>query len=283
MKFLTVSAAFTDAEMQEREGKYGDLTNKTKVLKGKENMRVLRPDGSLVCGIYKNIVPKAALDGLYENLKSAQLTSTLRGPAAGPLAPQDVPRGGVKLSAYRYKGRDDTYPRSKPVKSGCVGYSSSGLSYWTKHHMKEYRAAVRHLGTLSQIYNRIQPKEYARQLQIAKRTKHMPGTVFSTLAVNQGFRTGIHKDKGDYDGAHGLMVVLGSDRFEGGELMFPKYDVAVDLRVGDVIVFDSLEWHCNAKFRKNKDERFSVVCYIHTHTKHKPRLKVPQKNLGRTP
>ena len=52
-------------------------------------------------------------------------------------------------------------------------------------------------------------------------------------------------------------------RFQGCELMFPRYNVAVDCRHGDFLLFDSHEWHCNNKADfSNGGERLSFVMYL---------------------
>jgi FkbM family methyltransferase len=51
--------------------------------------------------------------------------------------------------------------------------------------------------------------------------------------------------------------------FQGCELMFPQYNVAVDVRHGDILLFDSHEWHCNAESVFH-GERLSFVCYLRT-------------------
>ena len=50
---------------------------------------------------------------------------------------------------------------------------------------------------------------------------------------------------------------------------FPQYGVAVDVRVGDVIIMDSHQWHCNTGFEIEPDingnapyNRLSVVLYL---------------------
>jgi hypothetical protein len=85
--------------------------------------------------------------------------------------------------------------------------------------------------------------------------------IFNSIAVNRNFRTGVHFDK-DMPGTYGVMLVCGDNGFGGGELLFPEFDVAVDVRVGDVVIFDSLLWHGNAKLHgTDKHPRMSYVMY----------------------
>ena len=56
---------------------------------------------------------------------------------------------------------------------------------------------------------------------------------------------------------------LRDDRAKGGLLVFPQLDVAVDLRVGDMLAFDAELLHCNTAFRNRGFHRLSCVFYNH--------------------
>ncbi len=61
-------------------------------------------------------------------------------------------------------------------------------------------------------------------------------TPFTTVTCNKSFRTAAHVDKGDLKEGFGAMCCLGN--FEGCDLVFPRYKVAVRYREGDVLLAD---------------------------------------------
>jgi hypothetical protein len=85
------------------------------------------------------------------------------------------------------------------------------------------------------------------------------GTVFTTMTVNRNVRTTAHRDKGDYRPGLGMIAAMGD--WEGGELIFPRYRTAVDLRPGGLLLADVHELHGNAPIWGRKPVRLSVVLY----------------------
>jgi hypothetical protein len=66
------------------------------------------------------------------------------------------------------------------------------------------------------------------------------------------------------------MAVFRRGRYDGAQLVFPKYGVAADLRHGDVVFFDPHEVHGNIPFRDGVGAegvdwvRISMVFYFRT-------------------
>lgn len=114
------------------------------------------------------------------------------------------------------------------------------------------------------------PERYAKQLAQAARTPRdyvIGGTPFTTLTVNNSVAGTIHTDKGDYKGGIGIISVVRRGGYAGGWLVFPEYGVAADLHDGDVIFFNSHDWHGVTEFRDTSPdfERISVVYYFREH------------------
>jgi hypothetical protein len=61
-------------------------------------------------------------------------------------------------------------------------------------------------------------------------------TAFTTITCNNTFRTAAHVDKGDLKAGFGALCCFGN--FEGCDLVFPRYKVAVRYREGDVLLAD---------------------------------------------
>ena len=64
--------------------------------------------------------------------------------------------------------------------------------------------------------------------------------------INGNFRTGVHKDGGDF-GGWAVLSVLQEGQYEGGIFMMPQYGIGIDIREGDVLVADVHQFHCNSK------------------------------------
>jgi hypothetical protein len=79
-------------------------------------------------------------------------------------------------------------------------------------------------------------------------------TAFSTLTVNMNFRTALHKDAGDYSEGFGNLSVIEWGRYHGGETLFPRFGVGVNLRTGDFVAMDVHEWHVNAPIHETKED-----------------------------
>jgi hypothetical protein len=61
-------------------------------------------------------------------------------------------------------------------------------------------------------------------------------TPFTTITCNKSFRTAAHVDGGDLKEGFGALCCLGE--FEGCDLVFPRFKVAVRYREGDILLAD---------------------------------------------
>ena len=89
------------------------------------------------------------------------------------------------------------------------------------------------------------------------------GTAFTTVTVNKNWRTRAHYDAGDYKQGFGVMTCMRAGRYRGGQLIFPGFRVAVDMRTGGVCLADVHELHGNAPIEgvEGKYERVSCILY----------------------
>jgi hypothetical protein len=121
---------------------------------------------------------------------------------------------------------------------------------------------------MSAEFRRVLPdayKEHCRAVRAVPPERRIPGTPFTTVACNRHStrhditaRMGCHPDGGNIRGAYGLLSVYG--RWTGGLLLFPRYNLAVDLRPHDLLIADSTELHGNSAIQ---GERLSVVAFAH--------------------
>jgi len=211
--------------------------------------RVTKPDGKPLCvylpGVLREHTQDETVYGVLHDLRRS-LTANR----------------GMASATSRVKQASSTHRSdSKPTPSAIIGSMDGSpsmerkycrLTAWTGRHLPEMatlnpmlRAVASHLAVHV-------PVRYAAQLVEATRTEPdwvIPGTPFTTVTVNNTWPTGMHTDKGDLDAGFSTIAVLRRGLYEGGQLMFPEYRVAVDLADGDLILMDAHEWHANAEIR----------------------------------
>ncbi|MEU3214203.1 hypothetical protein ABZ631_25240 [Nocardiopsis alba] len=97
--------------------------------------------------------------------------------------------------------------------------------------------------------------------------------MFTTVTVNNSYPTGTHLDAGDLADGFSTLAVIRRGSYTGGRLVFPAWQIGVDLRNGDLILMDAHQWHSNTGMQcehgKKNDimigccgaERISVVAY----------------------
>jgi hypothetical protein len=93
-------------------------------------------------------------------------------------------------------------------------------------------------------------------------------TAFTTVTVNRwdarhDARTRVHRDDGDLPEGFGVISILNSGRYTGGELIFLKYRVAVDMREGDVLLCDVHEFHGNAPMKETEPGWERIACILY--------------------
>lgn len=158
------------------------------------------------------------------------------------------------------------YDRLTPQMKEALGVHKAGRkTAFTANYPEDWRAVVPIFQRLNGWYKQVSPHYYKIQKEEAARVRRdllIPGTVFSTVTVNQDWRTATHTDRGNFDRALSCMAVLGRG-FRGGMLGFPRHRVAVKMEPGDAILMDGHEPHCNTPLTiEEGGTRFSMVCYL---------------------
>lgn len=237
------------------------------------------PSGHYLCRLRKRVIPPHLSKLGWDNYHQVGFARSVnRGNAGG-----NVDSKGSKHYRTFERGSKAIYERDqREVNSGIMGYMDSPnwrspcrQTAFTKHHFAQYQHGLPFIKRISQLYQRLMPEAYHRQLAEAKKSKyHIPGTVFSTVTVNANFRTALHKDKGDYREGFGNLTVVQHGKYQGGYTLFPQYGIAIDLRQGDFLAMDVHQWHCNSPIvKQSKDAvRLSFVCYLRDRMHKCPRL-----------
>jgi hypothetical protein len=232
------------------------------------------PDGNILFKFRKNVIPEDQKKTAIKVFKShAKKKNDNRGYASGLLeggkAKQRDSRGICRgnISQSQIAGYYD-----KPVMQhrGKLGSDvACRTTAFNKHKAELFETSVPFFKTISDVYKNLAPDHYGRQ--VAYMNKIIPemkinGTAFTTITTNYNWRTACHYDAGDLDEGLGNLTVVGDDNYTGGYTGFPRYDVGVDLRDGDVVIMNVHEMHCNTPLEplpgKPMGERLSFVCYV---------------------
>lgn len=162
------------------------------------------------------------------------------------------------------------------VRSGIAGYFDrypripfGRATTYTRDFPEKFAMSFPFLQTLSKAYKELIPEHWNNQKKACDKLDQrflVPDTVFSTITVNNTFRTAAHRDAGDFsDGFSNLLVLSNNPNYTGGYLVLPEYRVAINIRPGDLLLVNNHEIiHGNTPIvLEDKDaHRISLVCYL---------------------
>eukprot|EP00667_Euglena_gracilis_P001693 EG_transcript_1694 len=200
-------------------------------------------DGRVVCVVLKGAYPDWVRECAADVLRGAARPTSLRAGIFGGVAPMSGIAG-----YYDYMGA--------PVE--LKGRKTS----FTHDHLEEWPGVFPVVDFVNEAYRQVAPDYWRAQDRGIPDHVRLHGSAFSTLTINQRFRTATHTDRGDYD--HGLSVLTVLEgQYEGLFIGFPDFRVCVDLRPGDLMVFDSHYFHCNTEVESSASDwsRLSCVFY----------------------
>jgi hypothetical protein len=140
---------------------------------------------------------------------------------------------------------------------------------YTNYQFDKFKKCFPFIQSLNKGFKTLLPWRWGNQKAAADKIDEkflVPGTVFTTLTVNNTFRTAAHYDAGDLnEGLSNLLVLSVNDNYSGGYLVFPEYRIAVSVRPLDLLLVNNHEvMHGNTPIVKNDDlaERVSIICYF---------------------
>ena len=141
-----------------------------------------------------------------------------------------------------------------------------------------------YINKTDEFFKELLPNRYAAQKRVAETIDpqlRIGDTAFTTVTINNNFRTACHRDAGDLKEGFGNLSCTGKGEWDGGYTILPEYRVGAKLNPGDVLIMDVHQIHGNtairekntgkeAKFignKRNEDfkvdfERISLVCYL---------------------
>lgn len=165
------------------------------------------------------------------------------------------------------------------VNSGIAGYFDrypripyGRATAYTEKNAEKFAKCYPYMRKLDKLFAELLPQRYGVQRRCADyldpRFK-ISDTVFTTITVNKNFRTAAHRDAGDlHQGFSNLSVISkdGKKHWEGGLLVLPEYEVAIELFPGDLLLINNHHGiHGNTEIEEISGtplQRISVVCYF---------------------
>jgi hypothetical protein len=151
------------------------------------------------------------------------------------------------------------------ARQGLLGYSGRPCrqTMLTKRCPEMLEGNQRLIECVDALYARHVPHLYAIQraeIEKADPRWRLWATAFSTIYLAKNFRTAYHTDRGNLQGVMTALMPMGN--FTGGELVLPRWRIAIAFKAGHLLLFDPQQLHGNLPF---EDERISAAFYCARH------------------
>jgi len=227
--------------------------------------RVYKPNGDLLLVYRKSAIPLGVCEKAREAFAPIRNHKSMnRGVASGE-----------RVTPVRSTGVVSHTSEGAPVRSSIVGFFDRypRIPYCRKtafnaDHPGLFSEGVRPLCVAAaEVFRAEVPDRFAIQMREIKKVHPawvIAGTPYTTLTVNHDWPTRLHHDRGDFKPGFSNMAVIRTGRYEGAWIVFPGFRVGIDMGMGDLIMFDSHEWHANTPMTKHEASasRCSVVLYM---------------------
>jgi hypothetical protein len=292
VKTIQLKSALSEQEVEAMEGDFVGADSYD--ICATEDTHILKPDGSTLLIYIRHAIPRSACEAAFETFKAVDVESggTNRGMAAGKLEHHEVldSEDGVEMttedgSATRWypikeDGSVSKTARAIAVPTGIIGYYDRypRINYcrqtaFNMSHPELWIKAVPYIQMVSGIFKEHAPLQWEAQHEFIKCVHPdfvIPDTIFTTLTINHSWRTALHTDKGDFRSGLGCMTAFEGGRYSGGELIFPRYRAAVDMRTGGICLADVHEFHGNNEIIGTPGQyiRVSAVFYARESMSH---------------
>ena len=199
----------------------------------------------------------------------------------------EIEQKSQEFEEFYISGTETAYP----VLSGIGGYYGRypripycRTTLYTGGDVNRWKKCLPYINKVDQFFKELLPTRYANQKRVADTIDpglRIGNTAFTTITINNNFRTAAHRDAGDLKEGFGNLSCTGKGEWDGGYTVLPEYRVGVKLNPGDVLIMDVHQIHGNTPIREkgtgreavfignknNKEkkvnfERISLVCYL---------------------
>jgi len=286
VKKVVVKPLFTDEEMAKKEGTYCSENDARTIFD--EDVDIYAGD-KLLAKFRKNVIPKDIIQQGWESFYETAATSRNRGAAAGPIAKNGIywkKRNPVEVNGwsarYMQDGKLSKMRVNNLVYSSVLGYFEETpfmklpcrLTSYTQRYFENYKRGIPYIQFLNKCFEELTPTEYNKQLARAKKNPlyRIEGTAFSSVTINRNFRTGLHKDAGDFKEGFGNLSAIERGKYSGGYTIFPRYGVGFNVRTGDYLAMDVHEYHCNTEMTESVEQK--------KYNKALPRIHFDERSTG---
>lgn len=203
------------------------------------------------------------------------------------LSNHEIAEKTKKFESYYISATETAFP----VLSGIGGYYGRypripycRTTNYTSSDVKRWGKCLNYINKVDHYFKELLPTRYNNQKRVAEKIDpelRIGDTAFTTITINNNFRTACHRDAGDLKEGFGNLSCTGKGEWDGGYTILPEYRVGVKLNPGDVLIMDVHQIHGNTAIRekntgkeakfigsvKNDDfkvdfERISLVCYL---------------------
>jgi len=276
---VEVRALQSDADFAKNEGKFFDtkgliIYNEDVDIYGlthPDDVKEGQPARKLLAKLRKKVFSDDQVQVGWDAFRLLAIPSRNRGAAAGPIDLKGVywsRRKPVETTGWSTKYMQDGKPSkmrvNNVVASGVIGnYEKTPflgqpcrMTGYTRRGLKQYLHGIPFIEAIDAEFKSLVPDAHKKQkAEVSKKSMYqIADTAFSTLTVNMNFRTALHKDAGDYRDGFGNLTVIEWGKYHGGETLFPRFGVGVNLRTSDFIAMDVHEWHCNNAIHETKED-----------------------------
>ncbi len=214
-------------------------------------------NGEIKAVFVRNVFPRELLEPAYRDWKHVKgllsnrvdVVGTAQLPRSKNKAGIPSPRWGVYASVLKdVKGRQ-----------GRLGWDGprhpTPLTLRHPEMLDRNRRVIERADT---YYAEYLPTYYAIQRAAVEQApdSRLWKTVFTTVYIIRNHRCAYHRDSGNLLG--GMTCLMPMGKFAGGELVFPRWRVAIGFKSGDLLLFNPQEIHGNLHF---EGERLSAALY----------------------
>lgn len=278
VKELVLKAIATDEEFSKREGTWFTEDDVTTVLKEDADVYGLEADGTkhLLAKFRKGVISNELVQAGWDAFRMAANPSRNRGAAAGPIDLKGKywgkrkPTETVKWSTRYFRVKNGKKAISamrvnNNVASGVVGYYEKTpflgipcrMTSYARNNMKNFLGGMPYIKRIDELFKKLEPESHKKQLALAKQHAmyQIDDTAFSTVTINNNFRTALHKDAGDFKEGFGNLSVIEWGKYHGGYTLLPRFKVGFDVRTGDFLAMDVHEWHTNSPIVETEEDK----------------------------
>lgn len=115
-----------------------------------------------------------------------------------------------------------------------------------RDHPDKWKQVLPFIRSVDEIFKEYAPEKYIIQKCVAEEVPRewiIGRTAFSTITMNKNFSIRYHRDANDLKEGLGVMSHLSLGTYEGGQLVIPRFRIAIDLKHRDVVLFDVGQVH----------------------------------------